>query len=360
MLCLSLKHARLHFTLQVVHIQTMIVDVDDNLSEGGTRQWLEVSYEDGETVCKGGWNPNKFRLEGRVYQRAITNDGIFHSSDSATHIFTLYPCTYCFPRERDKGVGENEEKLEKMERDLLSKNTRAIVAHRLRVQDALQEVLQRYFNLSHSLSFDSTRRGNVIHYSLLVKQKEIISKLRGCHWTDLVAGYFLCSEQISAEFRRRVYLLNGLKFESTDDQLRCIEQWKEAHMDLAAAHSEWDGWSREIKGLVLFDHEGSVFVPWLASQRRLHLNFESLENAYQRASARLPRSDLENYEIPRTQVGELLGITCTICQSLMDGERCLFELPCSHVFHKACAQQWLHDNSSCPMCRFGLTKNITN
>lgn len=332
-----------------------IIDVEDQQNDGGVCRRLEITYEDGETVCKGHWNPNKFRLEGHVYQRAMTNDGVFHTSDSATHVFTLYPCTFGFPHGRDgkDEIGGVGVKTGELERDLLSKNTRAIVAHRSRVQDALLITLRGYFKLVHSLNLDRPQRSNASYFRSLE---------RGCSWDGLLVGYFLRSEQICAGFRRRACLLDSLSFESIEEQLRCIEQWKEAKMDLCAAHADWDEWTGQVKGLVMFGSAEGVVERWLASQRRIHLNFESLESAYQRASARLPRNELSKYEIPGNMVrAELLGDTCIICQSpLIDEETRVYELPCAHAFHKACVQQWLHDNSSCPMCRFDLMKNIIN
>ena len=78
--------------------------VDGDVATAGRRgRRLEVEYADGETICRGFWNPDTFRLEGRVYQRVHINDGVFHSSDSSTHVFALYPCTYRFHADREGG-----------------------------------------------------------------------------------------------------------------------------------------------------------------------------------------------------------------------------------------------------------------
>ena len=365
----------------MVHIETNIVDVGEQRNgEGGANRRLEISYEDGETVCKGHWNPDNFRLEGHVYQRLQTNDGVFHTSDSATHVFTLSPCTFCFPVGRD-GMNEDDclERSEKMmladsddaaiaspfstyERDLLSRNSRAIAAHRNRTYDALLESLRRFNELFQHLNIN--RDDVVILFSRgkvgpLTEKQEVLSRLRECNWDGLIGGTFLQSEVLCAGFRRRSSTLNNLTFESSEDLTRCMDQWKTAKMDLAAAHADWDEWSKQIQSLILFG-DCDKFDRWPATQRRIYLNFESLESAYQRASTRLPRKDLARYEIPcMHRRAELIGNTCIICQSplLDEVEVGIYELPCCHFFHKTCVQQWLHDNSSCPVCRFVLPES---
>ena len=43
---------------------------------------------------------------------------------------------------------------------------------------------------------------------------------------------------------------------------------------------------------------------------------------------------------------------CSIClDDYSDPEIKLNKLPCNHVFHKDCVQEWLKDNDTCPDCR---------
>eukprot|EP00571_Detonula_confervacea_P007216 CAMPEP_0172329396 /NCGR_PEP_ID=MMETSP1058-20130122/60858_1 /TAXON_ID=83371 /ORGANISM="Detonula confervacea, Strain CCMP 353" /LENGTH=574 /DNA_ID=CAMNT_0013046567 /DNA_START=418 /DNA_END=2142 /DNA_ORIENTATION=- len=150
---------------QCVNIRLNIREVDitegQQNGEGGgcseslkghqsTTRRLEVEYADGETCCFGSWNPTKFRLEGHVRQMLQANDGVFHTSDAVTHVFTLYPCTGCFPVGRKGGAAIDEasilakledglvaagttsdqhSSLSLYEKDILSRDTRAVVAH---------------------------------------------------------------------------------------------------------------------------------------------------------------------------------------------------------------------------------------
>ena len=43
---------------------------------------------------------------------------------------------------------------------------------------------------------------------------------------------------------------------------------------------------------------------------------------------------------------------CSIClDDYSDPEIKLNKLPCNHIFHKDCVQEWLKDNDTCPDCR---------
>jgi len=43
---------------------------------------------------------------------------------------------------------------------------------------------------------------------------------------------------------------------------------------------------------------------------------------------------------------------CSIClEDYSNPDIKVNKLPCSHLYHKDCIQEWLHDNDSCPECR---------
>jgi hypothetical protein len=151
---------------------------------------------------------------------------------------------------------------------------------------------------------------------------------------------------------------------------------------LAAAHSQWDmieflmrTLSQKVyifESIRLIRHE-SIF----RTHYRLHTSYECLEDAYQRADQRLPRSELAKYMITSEQakghdqgliLKYTLGDDCLICRMpLLDVEEdanianegatcCVYKLPCSHSFHGVCLQTWVHNHSTCPACRLDLTK----
>ncbi len=42
---------------------------------------------------------------------------------------------------------------------------------------------------------------------------------------------------------------------------------------------------------------------------------------------------------------------CTICLSEFEEEEDVRRLPCMHLFHVECVDQWLGQNKRCPICR---------
>ena len=50
---------------------------------------------------------------------------------------------------------------------------------------------------------------------------------------------------------------------------------------------------------------------------------------------------------------------CTICLSEFEVEEDVRRLPCMHLFHVECVDQWLGQNKRCPICRFGTSPNLT-
>lgn len=51
-------------------------------------------------------------------------------------------------------------------------------------------------------------------------------------------------------------------------------------------------------------------------------------------------------------VPTLMVDECSICLEL-DGNEAV-QLPCHHVFHRRCIEEWVVTNASCPMCRVRL------
>ena len=43
---------------------------------------------------------------------------------------------------------------------------------------------------------------------------------------------------------------------------------------------------------------------------------------------------------------------CTICLSEFEEEEDVRRLPCMHLFHVECVDQWLGQNKRCPICRY--------
>jgi len=383
---------------QCVRIQLSIEEVEGSDTK---RKRLRVEYSDGETSCSGYWNEEKFRLEGNVRQRLQANDGIFHTSE-VTHVFTLYPCTGCFPAGRDEGETtiasaatkkltnqDNNSSIPSLEVDLLSRDTAAIAAHRKRTEDVMKVCMSGFVSifvippplerpdmmkLRMFLSLLEHRPGELssIESQLNEKQK-LYWKLRNVDFSELLTQvHIVQGEHTCALFRSRAALLDSFHFNTIQDQDKFIAEWKEKKMDLQKAHKQWDVVNFLMKytaqmvatfepGGLNPKHQSLIFT----SMHRLHVSYECLESSYRRAEKRLTKEELTKYEINTDQQHQegLKNVDCIICQMpLLDegGEvdmSCLYKLPCSHCFHKKCVEQWLHNNSTCPACRLDLTND---
>uniref|UniRef100_A0A182K899 RING-type E3 ubiquitin transferase n=2 Tax=Pyretophorus TaxID=44537 RepID=A0A182K899_9DIPT len=49
---------------------------------------------------------------------------------------------------------------------------------------------------------------------------------------------------------------------------------------------------------------------------------------------------------------------CTICLSQFEIDNDVRRLPCMHLFHKDCVDQWLVTNKHCPICRVDIEVNF--
>ena len=71
-------------------------------------------------------------------------------------------------------------------------------------------------------------------------------------------------------------------------------------------------------------------------------------------------------QLPETEIGDVSTLdpeirNCIICLvDLKSGDKATM-LPCIHMFHSFCVQEWLKTNNFCPVCKYKLTiENINN
>ncbi|XP_071394621.1 E3 ubiquitin-protein ligase ARK2C isoform X4 [Centroberyx affinis] len=50
---------------------------------------------------------------------------------------------------------------------------------------------------------------------------------------------------------------------------------------------------------------------------------------------------------------------CTICLSMLEDGEDVRRLPCMHLFHQACVDQWLATSRKCPICRVDIETQLT-
>lgn len=68
---------------------------------------------------------------------------------------------------------------------------------------------------------------------------------------------------------------------------------------------------------------------------------------------RMPLS-LESRALLRTPTSVPSEFVCSVCLNGADTAADLTRLPCEHIFHNTCVNQWFMSRSTCPMCRDSL------
>jgi hypothetical protein len=213
------------------------------------------------------------------------------------------------------------------------------------------------------------------------KKLQFYDHLAAISWTDLLEESGIQSEKVCAAFRRRVALLNSLTFPTDEYKAQTMSNLRDHGLSLLNSHNEWDqciqmgrtialGWSWFERGSWgCFERSAVVgrrCVHILFQMHsRLESNHDRLEKAYRKADGRLTAEQLDRITISNPNPDEIEHI-CGICHcDVNELDKNDFDqtggpmfLICSHGFHWGCIREWLHDNSSCPVCRLDFNASV--
>ncbi|KAL3804304.1 hypothetical protein HJC23_011232 [Cyclotella cryptica] len=212
------------------------------------------------------------------------------------------------------------------------------------------------------------------------KKVQFYDHLAVISWADLLEEAGIQSEKVCAIFRCRVDLLDALVFQTDESKTQTMSDLRARGISLLNSHTEWDqciqmgrtialGWSWFERGSWGCFQRSAVVgrrcVHTLFQMHsRLEQNHDRLEKAYRKADGRLTAEQLDRITISKPKFGNEATNesehVCGICHcdvndtgEEMDRDQAngpIF-LICSHGFHWGCIREWLHDHSSCPVCR---------
>lgn len=78
-------------------------------------------------------------------------------------------------------------------------------------------------------------------------------------------------------------------------------------------------------------------------QRRDHIILEELNHDYHEPS-------------PPVDGADQTAMSCTICLCEYEPDDLLRKMPCRHLFHKECVDEWLKLKRTCPLCKFDVAR----
>lgn len=110
---------------------------------------------------------------------------------------------------------------------------------------------------------------------------------------------------------------------------------------------------------LLQQHRGPYNVEYirLMEQRRVVENSKGASktcierNTFPHKFKRIPREKCEDEEDDEVD-------KCTICLCEFEDEEDVRRLPCMHLFHVPCVDQWLGQNKRCPICRVDIEAQL--
>ncbi|XP_013921999.1 PREDICTED: RING finger protein 165-like [Thamnophis sirtalis] len=85
------------------------------------------------------------------------------------------------------------------------------------------------------------------------------------------------------------------------------------------------------------------------------LNPNRHTSAVRESHERWPQEDkIEKEEGEESDTDE----KCTICLSMLEDGEDVRRLPCMHLFHQVCVDQWLANSKKCPICRVDIETQL--